>query len=101
MLCLIYRFHIRPGLSDRFREEWSWLTSKLIEENGSLGARLHRVDDTTLIAYAQWPDLDSWRKGESAIAELLSHARFGDYLVGHELLYEMTLMEDLLTCRSV
>lgn len=101
MLCLIYRFQVRPGVSDRFREEWSWLTSKLIEENGSLGARLHHVDETTLIAYAQWPDLESWRRGERAISELFRHERLGDYLVKHELLYEMTLVEDLLTRSSM
>jgi hypothetical protein len=36
------------------------MTRLIREQCGSLGSRLHRADDGTLVAYAQWPSRQQW-----------------------------------------
>jgi len=54
-LCVLYRWRLRPGTELRFIEAWSRVTLLLREQRGALGSRLHRADDGTWYAYAQWP----------------------------------------------
>ena len=35
-------------------------------ERNSLGSRLHLAEDGTLVAYAQWPDQDTWQRSRDA-----------------------------------
>jgi quinol monooxygenase YgiN len=51
----VYRFHVADGADDRFRDAWRRLTEAIHRTRGSLGSRLHRADDGTWVAYAQWP----------------------------------------------
>ena len=69
---VIYRFRVREDREDAFRAGWRRLTEAIREHRGGLGSRLHRADDGTWVAYAQWPDRESWersREMESADAE--------------------------------
>lgn len=55
---VLYRWRLRPGHEDRFKEAWSIVTLALIER-GSLGSRLHRGNDDLWYSYAQWPSADA------------------------------------------
>ena len=57
---VIYRWRLVPGTEDVFREAWAEVTRSIILERGGLGSRLHRADDGTWMAYAQWRDRASW-----------------------------------------
>lgn len=57
---VLYRWRIRPGFEDDFREAWSEGTRGLLKL-GSLGSRLHVGDDGIWYSYAQWPS-DSARQ---------------------------------------
>ena len=59
-LVVLYRWRLRPGHEERFKEAWSIVTRALIER-GSLGSRLHAGDDGLWYAYAQWPSADARR----------------------------------------
>jgi hypothetical protein len=56
MFIAIYRWKLKAGLEARFQEGWQRRTRELVRKGGSLGSRLHRAEDGTWAAYAQWPD---------------------------------------------
>ena len=58
-VAIIYRWRLKPGKEERFREGWRRRTAELRKEAGALGSRLHRSDDGLWVAYALWPDLAS------------------------------------------
>lgn len=60
---VIYRWRLRAGSEERFREAWHRLTLAIREQRGGLGSRLHQVEDGTWLAYAAWPDRQSWERG--------------------------------------
>lgn len=97
MLCLVYEFKVKPEMQDSFRSGWHSLTAVLIRECGSLGARLHRLDECTWISYAQWPDYDSWQHGEKVVFNFLQGNSWAECLQGEvKLLLTMQCTDDLL-----
>jgi heme-degrading monooxygenase HmoA len=61
MFVVLYRWRIKSGHEDEFRDAWRRATNKITERYGALGSRLHRVDDGSWLAYAQWPDRERWQ----------------------------------------
>lgn len=62
--CVIYRWKLVAGREQAFRLGWEAMTRELREHAGSLGSRLHRCDDGTWLAYAQWPSREAWEQAE-------------------------------------
>lgn len=62
MFIALYRWKLKPGKEDQFREAWSQVTLAIREKCGSLGSRLHSSEDGTWVAYAQWPSKEMWQK---------------------------------------
>lgn len=60
--CVIYRFRVRSGAEDTFCRGWSQLTEAIRDRRGGLGSRLHRADDGLWLAYAQWPNRETWER---------------------------------------
>ncbi|HEV2764146.1 MAG TPA: antibiotic biosynthesis monooxygenase [Pyrinomonadaceae bacterium] len=60
MFVALYRWKLKEGCEERFREGWRRRTREIYERCGSLGSRLHRAEDGTWVAYAQWPDRRTW-----------------------------------------
>ena len=60
MFVVMYRWKIQPGKEDQLRGAWTSATRKIMTRYGALGSRLHRADDGSWVAYAQWPDRDRW-----------------------------------------
>jgi heme-degrading monooxygenase HmoA len=71
MFAVIYRWRVLPGLEAQFEEGWRRGTSRIAEEFGGWGSRLHRMENNVYIAYAQWPDEDTWKR---ATAERMPHS---------------------------
>lgn len=63
---VIYRFRLRPGMEESFKEGWGRLTESIREKRGGLGSRLHHSDDGWWLAYAHWPDRQSWENSQAA-----------------------------------
>ncbi|MBD9480783.1 antibiotic biosynthesis monooxygenase family protein [Pseudoxanthomonas sp. PXM02] len=53
--CVIYRARVHPEKEAKYVAAWSRLTSRIRDERGGLGSRLHKGDDGLWYAYAQWP----------------------------------------------
>ena len=64
--CVIYRWELVPGKEDQFIAAWEVMTKEIREHAGGLGSRLHKSDDGTWVAYAQWPSRDAWEAAEVA-----------------------------------
>lgn len=62
---IIYRWRLHPDKEQQFQEVWSRNTPLIIEKCGGLGSRLHKAEDGTWLAYAQWPDKDTWERSYS------------------------------------
>ena len=60
MFIALYRWTLRDGRESQFQEGWHRITEEFYRERGSLGSRLHRAEDGTWVAYAQWPDKQTW-----------------------------------------
>lgn len=60
MFVVIYKFKVNTGKMDQFKTAWTDLTKLIYQYEGSLGSRLHRENNDTFIAYAQWPNRKQW-----------------------------------------
>lgn len=57
---VIYQWLVKPGKEAQFRKAWEALTQLQLETRGLRGSRLHKSEQGTWIAFAQWPDKKSW-----------------------------------------
>lgn len=62
---VIYRWRLKPGTEEVFRQAWETVTLGIKERRGGLGSRLHGAADGTWVAYAQWPSRDSWARSRN------------------------------------
>ena len=61
MFSVIYKFKVKSGLEESFINSWSALTKLIYQFEGSYGSRLHKESEGHYIAYAMWPDKDTWK----------------------------------------
>ena len=66
MFVVLYRWRIKAGHENEFRDAWRRATDKIADRYGARGSRLHRVEDGTWLAYAQWPDRQRWQTMRSS-----------------------------------
>ena len=59
---VIYRWKLKPGREEAFRQAWEATTLDLKERRSGLGSRLHQAADGTWVAYAQWPSRETWAR---------------------------------------
>jgi heme-degrading monooxygenase HmoA len=63
---VMYRWRLRPGMERQFQQAWERATPLLIRNRGALGSRLHKADDGTWVAYAQWPSKETWERSRAS-----------------------------------
>jgi quinol monooxygenase YgiN len=56
----VYHWRVRPELLQQFLSSWEAVTLGIKAHRGGLGSKLHRAEDGTYVAYAQWPDRETW-----------------------------------------
>lgn len=61
MFIVVYLFKIKPDLSNEFLKAWSELTSLIYKYENSLGSRIHMRDKENYVAYAQWPNSETFQ----------------------------------------
>ncbi len=97
MLAILYKFNVKPDQEQEFIKAWKELTEFIYEHRNSLGSRLHEVNESTFIAYAQWPDKSNFHDQSKKLpseAEL-SKTKMYECCENIETLYEMEVVEDL------
>ncbi len=60
MFAVLYRWRVRPGQEENFRDAWHAATEAIYRHKGSLGSRLMQAQDGDFFALAQWPNRDLW-----------------------------------------
>lgn len=60
MFIALYEFKVKTGFERQFEDNWSIVTEHIYKVRGSLGSRLHKAQDGTYVAYAQWPNEDQY-----------------------------------------
>ena len=65
MFVALYRWKVREGHEKNFLEGWHRRTEEIYRHYGSLGSRLHQAEDGTWVAYAQWPDRQTYDAAQS------------------------------------
>lgn len=101
MFAVIYQFQIKQGKEKEFIETWNELTQLIYKYEGSLGSRLHKQNDQLYIAYAQWPDKETWKfSGSKLPDEDKVRLRMKESCVKIEVIYELECVKDLLRTRT-
>lgn len=55
-IAVLYRWTVKPGMEEQFRQGWVEGTRAIHKHCGSYGARLHKNADGVYVSYARWPD---------------------------------------------
>ena len=103
MFSVIYKFEVKQDRKNSFEKSWKDLTHLIYDYAGSLGSRLHKKDECNYIAYAQWPNKETWDNSSNklpeksnAISKLMKES-----CNSIEILYELELIEDLLEDKPI
>ena len=98
MFAVVYQFKVKENMNSEFITAWKQLTQLIYEYEGSLGSRLHKHKDGSYLAYAQWPDKETWKSSGNNLPEAADKIRrtMKDCCTGIETLYELNCTEDLL-----
>jgi len=72
---IIYSFKVNDGKENEFIRCWSALTQLIYEFEGSYGSRLHKINDNLFIAYAQWPDQETFEQSGNNLPETANALR--------------------------
>jgi heme-degrading monooxygenase HmoA len=102
MFVAVYQFDVKEGECEKFKKAWAELTKLIYQYEGSLGSRLHQENETTYIAYAQWPSRQTWENSGSKLPEEANHwrsemrAACQNIATLHELESDIDLLKDKL-----
>ncbi|TNE78841.1 MAG: antibiotic biosynthesis monooxygenase [Bacteroidetes bacterium] len=95
---VVYRFSVHPGKEQNFLTAWTKMTLLIKEHEGGLGSRLHRSSNGEYIAYALWPDEQSYKKAGSKLPtsalEIRQTMRESCASIHTE--FELNIVEDLI-----
>jgi quinol monooxygenase YgiN len=84
-------------MDEQFRRAWRKRTREIRAEYGSLGSRLHRVEeDGSYVAYAQWKSRDHWLQSGTSKRETEARADMKEATKSAETILELEVLDDLL-----
>ncbi|MBI3651493.1 MAG: antibiotic biosynthesis monooxygenase [Acidobacteria bacterium] len=101
MFTVIYRWKVKAGCEEQFRDAWRRATEAIYQTHQSLGSRLHRCDDGRWLAYAQWPDRRHWEAMQNRAApDAEAFALMRDSTQGAAEVICMEISDDLFKCSA-
>ena len=98
MFYVIYQFHTHQGLEDEFCQSWKAMTELISNHSGGLGSRLHKSSKGEFIAYAKWPDRETWQSSSDKLPPQADEVRtqMRKCCSKVETLYELEALEDFI-----
>jgi heme-degrading monooxygenase HmoA len=96
MFNLIYQWKIRAGKEAQFEAAWAEITLLIRSLHGGEGSRLHRTEDGSFLAYAQWPNEETWKQfsASSPVNQTILD-KMKDAILSSEAPIKMTMIQDL------
>ena len=96
MFCVVYQWKVKAGKEEQFRQTWRTITEAIFKQHGTYGSRLHESDKGTWIAYAQWPNQESWQHVAETLGVDLARERQSECLLeAVEVLFTLNVTDDL------
>jgi quinol monooxygenase YgiN len=97
MFIAIYEFVVRHGQDTTFVKNWEIVTEEVFNSRGSLGSRLHMEVEGKYVAYAQWPNEETFEKEIPLPAEALKASELmKSSCISMKLAHRLTVVADLL-----
>ena len=98
MFIVIYSFQVKKVFEESFESAWEELTLLFRDYAGGLGSRLHKGKENGYIAYAQWPDEQTWENAQDLLPEEASEYRTSmeNSCLEIKTLHKLRLVEDML-----
>jgi heme-degrading monooxygenase HmoA len=97
MFIALYRWKVKEGHEKNFLEGWHRRTEEIYQHCGSLGSRLHKSEDGTWAAYAQWPDWETYDAAQSVpVIDAEARGRFRESIEEAYPDIYMNVIDDLL-----
>ncbi|APX98863.1 antibiotic biosynthesis monooxygenase [Lacinutrix venerupis] len=98
MYIVLYSFDIKPNQEDNFLKAWKALTKLIVKHEGGLGSRLHLEKPLKYIAYAQWPDKETFTNAGNKLPKEADKFRniMRESCEKFEILNKLKVVEDLL-----
>ncbi|WP_437370463.1 antibiotic biosynthesis monooxygenase family protein [Maribacter litoralis] len=98
MFVVIYQFDVVENKDDNFIKAWKRFTESIYQYEGSLGSRLHKNKDGKYIAYAQWPNRETWSNSGNKLPDKAKEEGIvmREYCLNVQVLFELDGIEDLL-----
>ena len=98
MFAAIYSFKVKDGKEEDFIKSWRDLTEFIYQYENSFGSRLHKSSDDTYIAYALWPDKNTWENVGNNLPESSINLRqiMKESCLEIKTVYEMEVVDDYL-----
>lgn len=102
MFTVLYQFEVKADSHHEFKKAWEDLTNLIYENEGSLGSRLHAKSDTVYLAYAQWPDKETWKNSGDKLPTSANEVRqrMKESCINIETLHELEVVSDLLKSKT-
>lgn len=96
---VIYSFQVLEGKEDEFILAWKGLTELIYEFRGSLGSRLHKLNESEYIAYAVWPNRETFYDVNRVLPDSADEFRTAmrEACSKIETVYELDVVEDLIS----
>lgn len=98
MYIVLYSFVIKPEKEEKFLIAWKELTALIIKYEGGLGSRLHLEKPLNYIAYAQWPNKETFTNAGDKLPETAEKLRniMRESCETIKVLNKLEVVEDLL-----
>lgn len=98
MFSVVYKFEVKPGRRCSFEKSRKDITQLFYEYVGSLGSRLHQIDEFNYVAYAQWPNKETWEHSSNKLPQTSKEINklMIESCRSIETQYELELIVDLL-----
>ncbi len=79
MFAVLYRFYLKPGREEEYKQAWNKIVSYFVTSRGAIGSCLHRTEEGLWCAYSRWPDKKtrdaSWSGENTPSSELPDEIR--------------------------
>lgn len=59
MYTVLYQWNVHHEKHDDFISGWEAVTDHYIANHASLGSKLHKISETSFMAFAQWPSKEA------------------------------------------